>query len=81
MNRMAPVCPGHEGVGDDQSSTLGRRKLVVADPFDVALEDSDLLREVELTTNLIIAATASDGPLPAEEIDRILGVVPDDDVA
>ncbi|WP_182481572.1 hypothetical protein [Nocardioides immobilis] len=53
----------------------------MADPFDVALEDSDLLREVELTTNLIIAATASDGPLPAEEIDRILGVVPDDDVA
>lgn len=53
----------------------------MADPFDVALEDSDLLVEVELTTNLIIAATASDGPLPAEEIDRILGVVPDGDVA
>jgi hypothetical protein len=53
----------------------------VADPFDVALEDSDLLREVELTTNLIIAATASDGPLPLDEIDRILGVASDDDVA
>ena len=53
----------------------------MADPFDVALEDSDLLREVELTTNLIIAATASEGPLPVEEIDRILGVVPEDDVA
>ncbi len=53
----------------------------MADPFDVALEDSDLLVEVELTTNLIIAATASDGPLPEGEIDRILGVVPDDDVA
>lgn len=53
----------------------------MADPFDVALEDSDLLREVELTTNLIIAATASDGPLPVEEIDRILGVVPADDMA
>ncbi len=53
----------------------------MADPFDVALEDSDLLVEVELTTNLIIAATASEGPLPSEEIDRILGVVPEDDVA
>ena len=58
----------------------GGRK-VVADPFDVALEDSDLLVEVELTTNLIIAATASDGPLPSDEIDKILGVVPEDDVA
>mgnify|MGYP006140079397 CR=1 FL=1 len=56
-------------------------EAVVADPFDVALEDSDLLREVELTTNLIIAATASDGPLPLDEIDRILGIVPEDDVA
>ncbi|WP_183098233.1 hypothetical protein [Nocardioides pelophilus] len=53
----------------------------MADPFDVALEDSDLLVEVELTTNLIIAATASDGPLPVDEIDKILGVEPDDDVA
>ncbi|WP_183092518.1 hypothetical protein [Nocardioides stalactiti] len=50
----------------------------MADPFDVALEDSDLLSEVELTTNLIIAATASDGPMPEDEIDRILGVLPDD---
>lgn len=50
----------------------------MADPFDVALEDSDLLGEVEMTTNLIIAATASDGPLPAAEVDRILGVPQDD---
>ncbi len=53
----------------------------MADPFDVALEDVDLLVEVELTTNLIIAASASDGPLGSDEIDRILGVVPQDDVA
>ena len=37
------------------------------DQFDVSLEDSDLLGEVELTTNLIIAAS---------EIDEILGVAP-----
>ena len=46
------------------------------DQFDVTLEDSDLLGEVELTTNLIIAASESDEPLTADEIDRILGIVP-----
>lgn len=48
----------------------------VYDQFDVTLEDSDLLREVELTTNLIIAASEADHRLTTEEIDRILGVVP-----
>ncbi len=46
------------------------------DQFDVTLEDVDLLGEVELTTNLIIAASESDGHLSPEEIDRILGVAP-----
>ena len=44
------------------------------DQFDVSLEDGDLLGEVELTTNLIIAASESDDHLSAEEIDRILGI-------
>jgi hypothetical protein len=48
----------------------------VYDQFDVTLEDSDLLGEVELTTNLIIAASEAEEPLSLEEIDRILGVVP-----
>ncbi len=48
----------------------------VYDQFDVTLEDGDLLREVELTTNLIIAASEAEEPLSTEEIDRILGVVP-----
>lgn len=46
------------------------------DQFDVTLEDSDLLGEVELTTNLIIAASESDEPLSVDEIDQILGVAP-----
>ena len=46
------------------------------DQFDVTLEDSDLLGEVELTTNLIIAASESDEHLSEDQIDRILGVVP-----
>ena len=46
------------------------------DQFDVTLEDADLLGEVELTTNLIIAASESEDHLSADEIDQILGVVP-----
>ena len=49
---------------------------MMADPFDVSLEDSDLLGEVELTTNLIIAASETDEHLSLSEIDEILGVVP-----
>ena len=49
----------------------------VTDPFDVSLEDGDLLAEVELTTNLIIAATESERHLTTDEIDKILGVAPD----
>jgi len=48
----------------------------VQDQFDVSLEDRDLLGEVELTTNLIIAASESDDHLSADEIDRILGLSP-----
>jgi hypothetical protein len=46
------------------------------DQFDVSLEDADLLGEVELTTNLIIAASETDQHLSAAEIDEILGVEP-----
>ncbi|GEP39833.1 hypothetical protein NPS01_34960 [Nocardioides psychrotolerans] len=46
------------------------------DQFDVTLEDVDLLGEVELTTNLIIAASECDDHLEPDEIDQILGVSP-----
>jgi hypothetical protein len=46
----------------------------VQDQFDITLEDSDLLGEVELTTDLIIAATESALPLSTAEIDRLLGI-------
>lgn len=46
------------------------------DQFDVTLEDAELLREVELTTNLIVAASESDEHLTLDEIDDILGVAP-----
>ena len=47
---------------------------LVRDQFDVTLEDSDLLGEVELTTNLIIAASESEDHLSDDEIDMILGI-------
>ena len=47
---------------------------VSGDPFDIELEDTDLLHEVELTTTLIAAANQSDGPLAPDEIDRLLGL-------
>jgi hypothetical protein len=50
--------------------------MPVQDQFDVSLEDADLLGEVELTTNLIIAASESEGHLSVAEIDAILGVPP-----
>ena len=53
-----------------------QRGVAVPDQFDVSLEDSDLLGEVELTTNLIIAASETDDHLTDAEIDEILGVGP-----
>lgn len=46
------------------------------DQFDVALEDAELLEEVQLATDLIIAASESPGRLTVEEIDWILGLDP-----
>jgi hypothetical protein len=47
---------------------------VVDDQLNVPLEDYELLAEVELTTNLIIAASQSETMLPQGEVDRLLGV-------
>jgi hypothetical protein len=50
---------------------------VMDDQLNVPLEDAELLAEVELTTNLIIAASESDTPLPQAEVDRLLGLDPE----
>ena len=49
---------------------------VVDDQLNVPLEDAELLAEVELTTNLIIAASEADAPLDQAEVDRLLGLDP-----
>ena len=58
------------------SQTDAFEEPALQDQFDVTLEDLDLLGEVELTTDLIIAATESDQPLSTAEIDQILGIAP-----
>jgi hypothetical protein len=46
------------------------------DPLDVRLEDDELLDEVELTANLIVAANQAESHMSIAEIDEILGVTP-----
>ena len=48
--------------------------VVVDDKLNVPLEDAELLAEVELTTNLIIAASESEATLSQEQVDALLGV-------
>ncbi len=51
---------------------------VVNDQLDVSVHDGEVLAEIELMTNLIIATSDSEGPLPQQRIDEILGVGPTD---
>ena len=44
-----------------------------SDPGE-GLTDDELQSEIELVGDLVVAATSSDGPLPQDEIDRLLGV-------
>ncbi len=47
---------------------------VVDDKLNVPLEDAELLAEVELTTNLIIAASEAEASLSQEQVDVLLGL-------
>jgi hypothetical protein len=44
------------------------------EPLDSRLRDDEALAEIELTSQLIIAASSKDGPLSQREVDEILGV-------
>jgi hypothetical protein len=48
----------------------------VSDQFDVAVHDAEALAEIELLTNVIIATSEHEGPLPEKRIDEILGITP-----
>jgi hypothetical protein len=45
------------------------------EPLDSRLRDDQALDEIELTSRLIIAASAKDSPLSQTEVDEILGIV------
>jgi hypothetical protein len=45
---------------------------------DDMLTDDVLESEIELVSELVVAATSSDGPLGQDVVDRILGVAPRD---
>jgi hypothetical protein len=44
------------------------------EPLDSRLRDDQALDEIELTSRLIIAASAKDGHLSQSEVDEILGI-------
>jgi hypothetical protein len=48
----------------------------VNDQLDVTVQDAEVLAEIEMMTNLIIATSESEGPLSQGRIDEILGVPP-----
>lgn len=45
------------------------------DQLDVQPHDAEVLEEIELISDLMIAASESSGPLPQNRIDTILGVL------
>lgn len=48
--------------------------VALDDRLDVQPHDADVLEEIELTSDLMIAASEAAGPLPQDMIDMILGV-------
>jgi hypothetical protein len=48
---------------------------------DDNLTDDDLQSEIELVSELVLAATSSDGPLEQDEVDQLLGVRPGGDAS
>jgi hypothetical protein len=46
------------------------------DPFEVSLEDTELLAEVQLLTDLIVAASHVEDSLHQQHVDEVLGIIP-----
>jgi len=53
--------------------------MLAAGAQDDNLTDDDLQSEIELVSELVVAATSSDGPLHQDEVDLLLGVRPGED--
>ena len=50
--------------------------MSAAEAQDDNLTDDDMESEIELVSELVVAATSSDGPLHQDEVDLLLGVRP-----
>lgn len=50
------------------------RSVLPAARSAAALTDTVMAEEIELYTDVVVAASESDGPLPEGELDRVLGV-------
>lgn len=46
----------------------------MSEPLDVRLRDQQALDEIEMTSNLMIAASEQDCPLSERQVDEILGI-------
>ncbi len=43
-------------------------------PVDKRVHDSDVIAEIQLTADLMIAASENEGPLTQDELDALLGL-------
>ncbi len=73
-NKWDADAPGHQSYWVWVLSASGGRSSVVDDQLNVPLVDAELLAEVEMTTNLIIAATESEVSLSQDAVDQLLGL-------
>lgn len=64
----------HDDESEVQPPVAEKGDSPVNDQLDVTVQDIEVLAEIEMMTNLIIATSESDGPLPQGQIDDILGV-------
>lgn len=46
----------------------------MSEPLDVRLRDQQALDEIEMTSDLMIAASEHEGPLTEGQVDEILGI-------
>jgi hypothetical protein len=71
MGQLAPRRPPlrHAGISRQEDAGVNERS-------DVRIHDEDALAEIELTSDLMIAASEQDTALTQEQVDAILGLRP-----
>jgi hypothetical protein len=70
--RAGPVAWQTQSVARQRSGEA----VGVDDRLDVTVHDNEVLVEIDMMTNLIIATSESEEPLTEQRIDEILGVAP-----